>query len=146
MAHGWSEMMPACSLVSVTFLSFYLSLSHGALPELLLLNPSEYIWRDACGQRPVDRNGWWSFYSSELRCPGGAPVSVPCHGVCRAAAAGPAGETTAAAEAAAAGERPSHTHSRTDFPLVFGEALVVQLKWANTKSNSRTKSFDTVKC
>lgn len=34
----------------------------------------------------------------------------------------------------------THTH---DFTLVFGEALVAQIKWANRKSISRTTSLDT---
>lgn len=91
-----------------------------SLSELVLFNPSEYLWRDTCGGRPVCRNSRWSFYSAKLCSPGGPPVAVPCHGVCWAAAAGSAGETTAAAEAAAAGEKPSHKEKHTNIGFVWG--------------------------
>lgn len=113
------------------------------LSDLLLFNPSEYIWHDAGSGRSVDRNGWWSVYSSELCSPGGSPVTVPCHGVCGAAAAGPAGETAAAVETAAAGDQVSHTQTQCHFSV--WKARVLHLKWANGKSNSKKKSADMVR-
>lgn len=86
-----------------------------SLSELLLFDPSEYVWCDPCGRRPVDRNSWRSFYGSQLCGSSGAPVPVPRHGISRATTAGPTGEATAAAEAAAAGEKAlsAHTHPHT---------------------------------
>lgn len=74
--------------------------------EVVFFVSSEYIWCDPNSGRPVNGNGRRSFYGSEFCSSGGSPVVVSCYGVSRAAAAGPAGEATAAAEAAAAGEEP----------------------------------------
>lgn len=66
---------------------------------------SEHLWRDAGGGRPSRRHGGRSLDGAELCRPGGAAVTVPRHGVCRATAAGAAGETATVAEAAAAGNK-----------------------------------------
>lgn len=90
----------------------------------MLFHASEYFWCDAGGQQRLRGNGGRSVHSTELCCSGGSAVALTCHGVCRAAAPGSAGEAAAVAEAAAAGRRLSFTCLAFSLSLAYTQAKI----------------------
>ena len=67
------------------------------MDPLVICPCSEHIWRHADSGWSIDGHSGRGLHGTEFGGPGGSPVAVPRHGVCRAATPGAAGETTAAA-------------------------------------------------